>query len=250
MVPFLLQDWLTLQGPSLAGSSPITQSEFAWLDMSGYLDLVTWLQVSEISAGNYYCAFQTAPTKDESLFTAMNDVSVATGTPMALGVQVGVYLRDTALCPLSQWLRWQIIPPASTAWNMTFRIWVSANAPGGLAREHAAGAAGASAGGPSWVPGVAAGSTAPGSAWSPLAHAVAKTKIGTSPPVTPWRPDYGASPGVVDTTRRHQVSKTDIRPHAFGIAGQGRHVYTTVHPVAPGANFNPNIGPRAPVEKK
>ena len=64
---FLLQDWTTVRS-SLA--TPITQSEFARLDMSGFLDLTTWLQVSEISAGNYYCAFQTSPTKPRSRASA------------------------------------------------------------------------------------------------------------------------------------------------------------------------------------
>ena len=117
MVPLLLQDWATLRG-----TAAVTQSEFGWLDTSGFLDLVTWLEVSEISAGTLFCAFQTAPTKDETLFTAMNNVDATSpsAVPITLGLQVGVYLRDTALCPLSHWLRWQIQNPGGQAWDLTF----------------------------------------------------------------------------------------------------------------------------------
>jgi hypothetical protein len=138
MYSFLLQDWVTIQGISSPGpppTIPFTQSERGWLDVSAFVDLVSFLEVDEASSGvgTIAMGIQTSPTKDDALFQNMNDVSV----PIASGITVGVLLRDTALCPLSHWLRWQIIPtvPGSTTWHATFRIWVSANAPGGIARS-------------------------------------------------------------------------------------------------------------------
>ena len=69
MYSLLLQDWVTIKGTAAVAS--ITQSELAWLDTSSFLDLVTWLQVSETTPGvTLYCAYQTAPTKDDARFTA------------------------------------------------------------------------------------------------------------------------------------------------------------------------------------
>lgn len=174
MYALLLQDWVTLQGTAAVTS--LTQSELSWLDMSAFLDLVTWLEVTEITTpGTFYCAVQTSPTKDEALFTAMNDVVTVAATPMAVGVQVGVYLRDTALCPLSHWLRWQILNPGGLVWNMTFRIWVAANQPGGYARPDAGlGETAAASGGPAWTPGGPAPSAPPQPKYGHLPQAHSK----------------------------------------------------------------------------
>jgi hypothetical protein len=120
--------------------------------MSAFVDLVSFLEVKEESSvlGTIAMGIQTAPTKDDALFQNMNDVSL----PLTTGITVGVLLRDTALCPLSHWLRWQIIPtvPGTTTWHATFRIWVSANAPGGLARgAERARDMDAGGAGPAWV---------------------------------------------------------------------------------------------------
>ena len=138
----LLQDWLTIEGTTTGGSSPIAQTEAFWLDTSDFLDLTTFLQV--VSASNVTLQYQTSPTKDETLFESMDSVTLATG------VTVGVYLRDTASYPLSHWLRWQLTGTSST-WNATFRVWVTLNRPGGYARMSEMAGDGAGSGGPSWV---------------------------------------------------------------------------------------------------
>lgn len=147
MYPFLLQDWVTLQ----SSVKTITQTEPLWLDMSNYLDFVAWLEVKQVStsAGTLSLGYQTCPTKDDSLFLSMNDTTVA----LTAGVQVAVLLRDTALCPLTKWLRWQLIASTTSTWQITFRIWITASQPGGYALEDllADNAATAAAGGPDYV---------------------------------------------------------------------------------------------------
>ncbi len=143
MYGLMLQDWTTIEGPA---SGTLSQTEAFWLDTSPYLDVITFLQVSSVF--NAVLAYQTAPTKDESLFQNMDSFA------MAAGVTVGVYLRDTAAYPISHWLRWQLNGGGS-AFNVTFRIWVAANQPGGLAAmsaRHGEGYADGQ-GGPAWVPG-------------------------------------------------------------------------------------------------
>jgi len=125
MFAFLLQDWLTVRG-----SSPVAvaQSEPFWLDMSGYKDLVTWLEVKEFTAtaGSLYVQAQTSPSKDEALFQSMTG-----NVAVAAGVTTTNLLSDMALVPLARWLRWQLVPTATaTSWDITFRLWVTASRPG------------------------------------------------------------------------------------------------------------------------
>jgi hypothetical protein len=162
MYALLLQDWVTIRSGS--GGS-ITQGEASWLDLSSFLDIVAFVETKNFaaSAGSLFAAFQTSPTKDAVLFQSMNDVTAATGTALALGVQTFVLLRDTALCPLARWLRWQLVAPSASTYEATFRIWIAANAPGGYAQsaleQQQADASGA--GGPSYTGGFAVGDGAP-----------------------------------------------------------------------------------------
>jgi hypothetical protein len=127
----LLQDWVTVRAGS---GNALTQGEAAWLDLADFLDVVAFIETKNFSAtgATLYPAFQTSPTKDESLFQTMNDITSTTGTPLALGVQTFIFLRDTALCPLARWLRWQLIATGASVFEATFRIWIAANAPGGF----------------------------------------------------------------------------------------------------------------------
>lgn len=118
MKSFLLQDWLVARGTGV-----VTQSERTWLDLSGYRDVVAWLDIRELSATPPALAYQTAPAKDELLFASAATVSLATGlttTPI---------LQDTATTPLARWFRWQL-NFGGVAGDVEFRIWVAANKPG------------------------------------------------------------------------------------------------------------------------
>lgn len=157
MYAFLLQDWVTIQSGT---SGAIIQGEDGWLDLSDFLDVVVFLETKQVSAssGNMGMSYQTSPSKDEVLFQNMYD---PTTVAMSVGVTTTVLLRDIALCPLARWLRWQILPTGGGAsYQATFRIWVSANQPGGSAQASAQlgyGAANSSRdfGGPEWTQGPA-----------------------------------------------------------------------------------------------
>jgi hypothetical protein len=148
---FLLQDYVTLSG---ASNLPITQSADAWLDLSGFQDIVVYLEVKEFSLGgatNVLIAYQTGPTPEEALFATMTSLN------LALGVTVTILNKDTAAIPLARWLRFQMGPDIAggSAWDATFRVWVAANARGpDPARSLAPGARAALNGGEMSVPSI------------------------------------------------------------------------------------------------
>ncbi len=183
MFAFELQPWTTLQGASTTPASPITQSEPAYLDTSRFLDAVIWLETKSISVGasSLYCAFQTSASKDEALFVSMNDTSAA-GVAMSVGVQVFILLRDTAQYPLMHWLRWQIIPPATIAWSVTFRLWASLSRPGAIVDGEATDESSFNngfEGGPNWTDAPPLMGTAPGPSMPDnITHKQSNPKIG------------------------------------------------------------------------
>jgi hypothetical protein len=108
----------------------ITQPESGWLDLSGFQDVVAFLDVREVLAqtsggSGVSFSYQTAPTPDDSLFTQ----SGTSGTVSGATLVVTQMLKDTATVPLARWLRWQIAPVGGTGgpWDVTFRIWIAAS---------------------------------------------------------------------------------------------------------------------------
>jgi hypothetical protein len=126
MYCFVMQPWTTIRGQSTV--TTINQTENCWLDLSPYQDIVAWLDCKEVSAGtggtNVQIAYQTAPTKDDSLF-----VSVVAAANIATGVATTIMLKDVVANPLGRWLRWQLTVTGSpsTAWDATFRVFIAAN---------------------------------------------------------------------------------------------------------------------------
>ena len=119
MHSFILQDWITVRG----GVATMSQAESGWLDLSDYQDAVFWLEAKE-ALGSPTLYIQTAPTKDESLFSNIqSQLIAATGGLYTLKV-----LMATANLPISRWVRWSITGTAT--WDSTFRVLVAANAPG------------------------------------------------------------------------------------------------------------------------
>jgi len=105
----------------------VTQGEDSWLDLTAYQDLVFWVDCREVSGTTTpVITFQTSPTKDESLFTA-----IATATTLSASASPTVVKATLALAvtPLARYVRWQIGSGTST-WDATFRVLVAANSPG------------------------------------------------------------------------------------------------------------------------
>ena len=122
MHAFILQDWTTIRG----SVTQVTQGEDGWLDLTAYQDLVFWVDCREVTGTTPSITFQTAPTKDESLFTAI--VTATTLSASANPTIVKATLAG-ATVPIARYLRWQLNGPSGT-WDATFRVLVAANSPG------------------------------------------------------------------------------------------------------------------------
>jgi hypothetical protein len=130
MYCYVMQPWITIRGQSSTIPS-ITQSENCWLDLTAFQDIVAWLDCKEVAAGtggtNVQMAYQTSPTKDDSLF-----VPVTAAFNVATGVTTTVMLKDVVTNPLCRWLRWQLTVTGTptTPWDTTFRVFIAANVVG------------------------------------------------------------------------------------------------------------------------
>jgi hypothetical protein len=129
---FVLQDWTTIRGGS--GISTVTQSEHQWLSLDGYQDLIAWIDIRELTLGtltNIAFNLQTAPIKDEILFTTMESspllATQALTTPSVRTVVLSV--SSAWKVPLGTFVRWQLVTNANpiATWDASFRILLCAN---------------------------------------------------------------------------------------------------------------------------
>lgn len=138
MYSYVLQDWITVRGD--VSVSAITQAEHDVMGVAPFQDAVFWLEIRAVTNGGANApavnlAYETSPSKDESLFVPMvaafDMMSVFSGSPPAANPQVTkVLLAQNPDCPLGRWLRWKITVPGtiSQTWDATFRILVCCNA--------------------------------------------------------------------------------------------------------------------------
>lgn len=128
MRAFVLQDWVTIRGATAVTS--VIQNEASYAQLDAYQDVVFWLQVAEVTVpgtGTLTMNYETAPIKDESLFTAMTTVGITTTTMTPPKVS-SVILSQNPSVPLSRWVRWHLTTAsASAAWDVTFRVLLVAN---------------------------------------------------------------------------------------------------------------------------
>lgn len=116
----LLQDWTTING-NVAGTI-VKQSEDCYADLLGCRNLTIFMETAEL-IDTININFDTAPTKDESLFA-----NVAVWRP-SIGVTATSVLYATATVPIARYLRWRFATGATTAWACTFRVWLSVTRP-------------------------------------------------------------------------------------------------------------------------
>ncbi len=127
MFCFPLTTWTTMRGASTVAA--ITQSEAQWLDLQRFQDIVAWLEVKNITAGRSneqsMTTYQTAPTKDESLFQPV--IAAINYEGVLLKVSPGLML--SASVPNARWLRWVLSATGAptSSWDATFRLWIAAN---------------------------------------------------------------------------------------------------------------------------
>jgi hypothetical protein len=127
MYCYVMQPWVTIRGQSTV--TTINQSADCWLDLSAFQDIVAWLDCKEVSVSgsgaSVQIAYQTSPTKDDSLF-----VPIVSAFTVTAGVSTTIMLKDGSVTtPLCRWLRWQltVTPTPTSAWDATFRIFIAAN---------------------------------------------------------------------------------------------------------------------------
>lgn len=131
MYSFLLQDWTS---PKInLNQVGVTQSECDWLSLEAYQDIIFHTEVKSADPGGTFevrLAFQTGPSKDESMFKDMDFVSLVPGTTSL----TRVILASNPYVPLSRWVRWdlRIFGTPVTDYSATFRVLCSANAVGSL----------------------------------------------------------------------------------------------------------------------
>lgn len=117
---------------STSAADSVAQSELLWLDVDDYRDAIFWLECKSVvlgGAGAVVLAYQTSPTKDESLFSSMSIFPLgATSSPFIIKV---LEAQDPSV-PLSKWLRWRLSVSGtpSSAWGATFRIFCALNPSG------------------------------------------------------------------------------------------------------------------------
>jgi hypothetical protein len=127
MRAFVLQDWITIRGASTVASVIQMEGQYAQLD--AFQDVVFWLQVAEVTtaSGTITLNYETAPLKDESLFSAMGTAGIAAAamTPPTI---TKILLSQNPAVPLSRWVRWRLSQSGATAsWDVTFRVLLVAN---------------------------------------------------------------------------------------------------------------------------
>ncbi len=125
MHTFVLQDWITVRG---ASGINITQSESEWLDLTQYEDLTLWIDCKEITGTTVTINIETSPTKDDTLFSAMYAATLTT-TLVSPSTAAAKILMSSATVPVARYVRWKLVAPAA-AYDATFRVFISANAPG------------------------------------------------------------------------------------------------------------------------
>jgi len=131
MFGYVLQDWTTIRAQS--NTVTVVQNESDWMGFSSFQDMVFWIDTREATlpaSSNIALSIQTSPTKDEVLFQTMVTANFAPAS-YAAGLVTPlpkVILAQGPSVPLATWVRWSLALTAGTgAWDLTFRILVSAN---------------------------------------------------------------------------------------------------------------------------
>ena len=133
MYSFVIQDWTS---PRIAlGVPTLTQSECDWMSFQAYQDIVFYTEVRALDRGgadDVIIAFQTSPSKDESMFKDMAVLPMASGA--GLTTVTKVILSTNPDVPLARWVRWQmrLDGVAGFDYSATFRVLCAANAVGPL----------------------------------------------------------------------------------------------------------------------
>jgi len=124
MICNCLQDYINIRADSAA--TFVNQNETGWLDLSGFQDVVAFLEVKGFAGAVIAMGYQTSPSKDETLFA--NAVGAVT---LVTGLTTTPILKATATVPLARWFRWKLTATTITGvWDAYFRVWLACNRAG------------------------------------------------------------------------------------------------------------------------
>lgn len=131
-IPVCLQDWITLTG----SGSTLIQPASQWVEIPAGKDAAVYTEISGVTnASNTNLYVQTAPTRDENFYAALETggsayVAIYTvNSGSGLGpqqIQTDFWQLSPYFQRLARFARWKIVFP-SGATNITFRIWLSLN---------------------------------------------------------------------------------------------------------------------------
>jgi hypothetical protein len=129
MHTLVLQDWCTVGGQETSPTTLI-QERGGWLDTTPYQDLIFYLDVAQVNPvfTTITMTYETSPIEDDAYFTPVVAAFNLTVT--------GAIRRDDArltqaTTAVAKYVRWKVTAPSTTTpWDTTFRVLVSANAPG------------------------------------------------------------------------------------------------------------------------
>lgn len=130
MHTILMQELGLFRGPQ-GSIATLTQPATDWVDLTGYTDVVAYLDAKQTDNGggtSVQLAYQTSGVMDEGMFQ-----TVATATGLGNTVSVTVMLKDALTVPLGRWLRWQLTTtgvPTTGPWHCCFRILLCCNPKG------------------------------------------------------------------------------------------------------------------------
>lgn len=114
-----LQEWATVQGAS--STTVVHQDEQSWLNLAAFQDVALYLDVADFG-GDPLPVVESAPSKDEPVFQALFRGAGPIGSTGLQPLRIARF-ADNRPPPLATWVRWSI--SGSSAWSLTFRIWLS-----------------------------------------------------------------------------------------------------------------------------
>ncbi len=117
MDTMVLQNRVTVSGGSTLTVLP--QSAIYWLDIGDCEDVTFALDVSEVT-GTVTMNYETSVSLESASF-----VACVTPFLVTTGVRSDVVLAAYAPVPVARYLRWRITTNGMSAWDITFRVWLS-----------------------------------------------------------------------------------------------------------------------------
>ena len=125
MITHVLEDWISLRATN--ATTTFTQSEDAWLELGGFRDFTSWIQVMQASSAEISVRLQTSPTRDEQFFENVVTRNAVAANKVYVDPSRAKLVTGNGPV-LSRFLRWSVVAVAPTSlWTIQFRIVLALN---------------------------------------------------------------------------------------------------------------------------